>query len=99
MASTAERRAVNRLAGLWIASALLAAGGGVRADLASPGELSKAHSGLEGIKNCTKCHQAGAAELRAKQCLECHTELKQRLEAGAGYHGQLTAFQKESCVD
>ena len=98
MASSADRsrRRARGLAGLLFALSLASAGGG-RADLASPGELSKAHTGIEGLKNCTKCHQAGVAELRGKLCLDCHVELKQRIDAGTGYHGQLSARQKDSC--
>lgn len=51
----------------------------------SPGDLSKAHAELEGISNCTKCHEVGNKVTRAK-CLECHTEIKKNIAAGKGYH-------------
>ncbi len=41
----------------------------------SPGELSKAHSHLEGLTNCTKCHVLGEKETTSK-CLDCHKEIK-----------------------
>jgi len=61
----------------------------------SPGELSAPHSALEGIGNCTSCHQIGSASVGAK-CLDCHSEVKSRLEAGAGYHGKV---RNQSCVE
>ena len=48
---------VSRGANLAIAATLLATP--ARADLVSPGELSRAHEKLEGLQNCTKCHLAG----------------------------------------
>ena len=51
----------------------------------SPGELSNAHSHLEGISNCTKCHVLGEKETTSK-CLECHTEIKNLMDEGKGYH-------------
>jgi uncharacterized paraquat-inducible protein A len=41
----------------------------------SPGELSAAHAGLEGMSNCTRCHAMGKAIANHK-CLDCHQELK-----------------------
>ncbi len=51
----------------------------------SPGELTKAHANLEGLKNCTKCHVLGEKETTSK-CLECHTEINQLINLGNGYH-------------
>ena len=51
----------------------------------SPGELSEAHAHLEGLSNCTKCHVLNQ-KVSNEKCLECHTMLKQRIEAGKGYH-------------
>lgn len=67
-----------------------------RADLFSPGELSKAHQGLEGLSQCTKCHPAGG-QLSPEKCLDCHGELKPRLERGLGLHGRLPDAQKATC--
>ena len=52
----------------------LAAAGPARADLLSPGELAKGHASLEGMANCTKCHEAGK-RLSPTLCLECHNGL------------------------
>lgn len=51
----------------------------------SPGKLSSAHSGLEGLSNCTQCHTAGN-RVQPTNCLSCHTILKARIDAGKGLH-------------
>jgi hypothetical protein len=53
--------------------------------LVSPGKLSKAHSEYAGLNNCQKCHTPGKKSVDAK-CLDCHTELAARIEAGRGFH-------------
>ena len=71
----------------YIISALLFAvsfGFSVHAQI-SPGVLSKVHSQLEGLSNCTKCHELGEKVSSAK-CLACHTELKARIDQNKGYH-------------
>jgi hypothetical protein len=62
----------------------------------SPGELSKPHQDLEGLKNCTKCHVAGA-KLAPDRCLSCHEELKPQLARGEGFHGRLDEAARGSC--
>jgi hypothetical protein len=51
----------------------------------SPGPLSRAHESLSGITQCTSCHtlRVGSAELK---CLDCHTEIAQRLTQKRGLH-------------
>jgi hypothetical protein len=51
----------------------------------SPGSLAAVHSHLEGMSNCTKCHELGDKVTNAK-CLACHTELKARIDLNKGYH-------------
>ncbi|MBK8701254.1 MAG: cytochrome c family protein [Saprospiraceae bacterium] len=51
----------------------------------SPGKLSKAHSKLEGLSNCTECHTIGA-KIAEDKCLSCHKELQSRIAARKGYH-------------
>jgi hypothetical protein len=51
----------------------------------SPGDLTKAHSHLEGLSNCTKCHQLGE-QVNNSKCLECHTEIKELISSNRGYH-------------
>ena len=51
----------------------------------SPGELSKAHAGLEGVSNCIKCHVVGSKVTREK-CLACHKEIQANITEKKGYH-------------
>lgn len=51
----------------------------------SPGKLTDVHSHLEGISNCTKCHDLGK-KVTNEKCLDCHIELKVRIEQRKGYH-------------
>ena len=51
---------------------------GVRAQL-SPGDLTTAHSHLDGISNCTQCHVLGN-KVSSEKCLVCHTEIKERID-------------------
>jgi hypothetical protein len=69
-----------------------------RAQLFSPGPLSRAHHGLEGLRNCTRCHEGGRG-LSQQKCLACHTELQPQIAAHAGFHGRIPDAQRacESC--
>lgn len=60
----------------------------------SPGDLAKAHSNLEGITNCTKCHVLGEKLTNAK-CLDCHTEIKELVNSKKGYHASKEVSGKE----
>jgi hypothetical protein len=51
----------------------------------SPGDLSEPHAYLEGLSNCTKCHVLGN-KVSDEKCLNCHTEIQQRLNLQKGYH-------------
>lgn len=51
----------------------------------SPGELFKGHSHLEGNFNCTQCHTIGE-KVSNEKCLNCHTEIKKRVDQHKGYH-------------
>ncbi len=51
----------------------------------SPGPLSRAHAKLEGIANCTKCHDAGRT-LSAEKCLGCHKPIAERMASRKGVH-------------
>ena len=62
----------------------------------SPGELAKVHAQLEGMSNCTRCHILGK-KVSNQKCLECHTELKSRIDARKGYHSSPEILNKE-CV-
>jgi hypothetical protein len=73
---------------LWAAMAVVLVCAGVSAAQLSPGPLSRAHESLGGITQCTTCHtlRIGTAELK---CLECHTEIAQRLTQKRGLHATL----------
>ncbi|MFH1196820.1 MAG: cytochrome C [bacterium] len=58
--------------------------------------MTSAHSHLEGLSNCTKCHEIGEKVINSK-CLACHTEIKSRIDAGRGYHANSTVKNK-NCV-
>ncbi len=51
----------------------------------SPGDLSEAHSHLEGMSHCTDCHTFGE-KVSNDKCLACHKNLKSRIDQNKGYH-------------
>lgn len=61
----------------------------------SPGELSKAHANLEGIRNCVKCHKLGD-KVTNEKCLDCHTEIATRIQQHEGYHAS-SEVQGKDC--
>ena len=61
----------------------------------SPGELSTPHSKLEGISNCTQCHNLGKT-ISSDRCLACHVEIRMRIETRRGLHGR-NSYQQ--CID
>jgi hypothetical protein len=63
----------------------------------SPGDLSKAHSSLEGLNNCSKCHVLGEKETTSK-CLECHKEIKNLISQKKGYHASEEVNGKKCAV-
>ena len=63
----------------------------------SPGKLSNAHSDLEGISNCTQCHELGNKVLSSK-CLDCHQEINDLINDERGYHSNYEVTTKE-CFD
>ena len=76
---------------------LLAALAGMRAGAQiSPGPLAAVHSQLEGLSNCTQCHELGDKVTNAK-CLACHTELKARVDQNKGYHAS-AEIRGKKCV-
>jgi len=62
----------------------------------SPGPLHRAHEHLEGLKNCTQCHEVGSTTLRDR-CLECHQLLAQKLESEEGWHATITDQRCRDC--
>ena len=51
----------------------------------SPGPLSQAHASLSGPSHCVDCHDVAKHPPEYK-CLECHTEIRQRLDERRGLH-------------
>ena len=64
----------------------------------SPGDLSSAHADLEGIANCTRCHQLRQQGLDPDRCLECHVLLREMIDRGQGYHVSEAVAGKD-CAD
>ncbi|MBN1198302.1 MAG: cytochrome C, partial [Bacteroidales bacterium] len=62
----------------------------------SPGDLAEVHMHLEGISNCTKCHTIGS-KVTNEKCLDCHTEIKGRINQQLGYHASIRVRGK-TCV-
>ena len=55
----------------------------------SPGPLARAHQQLSGATNCTKCHDLARGPSQLK-CLECHTEIRDRVVNKRGLHATFT---------
>jgi len=76
---------------------LLGAARTAHAQLLSPGKLIAAHADLEGIRNCTKCHQLGERGISKEKCLDCHTVLADRITRRAGFHATVTGRNCGEC--
>ena len=64
----------------------------------SPGELTDAHAELEGMGNCTQCHDLGNRQPSSAKCLDCHEDIQSLLDANRGYHSSQEVRAKE-CAD
>jgi hypothetical protein len=62
----------------------------------SPGELSKPHIALEGMDKCVSCHELGKGP-SDRRCLDCHTEIDERLNSRRGYHHRLMQDRGNAC--
>lgn len=60
----------------------------------SPGDLSQPHADLEGMSNCTLCHDLGA-KVSDKKCLACHKEIQSLINRKEGYHAQGQVIKKD----
>jgi len=60
----------------------------------SPGELSEAHKQLEGLSNCTQCHEIGK-KVTNEKCLDCHKEIKNLTSKKEGYHASIKVQGKD----
>lgn len=65
----------------------------------SPGPLARAHQGLSGNGNCTKCHEL-STKAPTFRCLECHREIAEEIERNRGLHATFprSAAPGTSCV-
>ncbi len=61
----------------------------------SPGDLSQAHSDLEGMSKCTLCHDLGE-KVSNKKCLDCHDDIQSLLGTKSGYHAN-SKVKKQDC--
>lgn len=61
-----------------------------QAQLLSPGELSRVHEELEGVRNCTSCHALRKKGVDAGKCLSCHEPLQTRINSGKGFHATVS---------
>ena len=60
----------------------------------SPGELSEAHKDLEGMSNCTQCHEIGEKVLNNK-CLQCHEVIHSLINQNRGFHASNDVKRKD----
>ena len=63
----------------------------------SPGDLTEAHKHLEGMGNCTKCHDLGNKVTNAL-CLACHKEIDNLMDLNRGYHSSEEVKNKDCTV-
>ena len=63
----------------------------------SPGDLTASHANLEGMSNCTLCHDIGEKVSNTK-CLDCHKEIRSLLNRNDGYHASSKVVNKD-CFD
>ncbi|KAA3659737.1 MAG: cytochrome C [Calditrichaeota bacterium] len=61
----------------------------------SPGDLHDKHTQLEGMNNCTKCHELGK-KVSPDLCLQCHNLLRTQIEKAKGLHANP---EYKNCVD
>ena len=65
----------------------------------SPGPLSRAHQSINGMTDCTTCHELSTGQPTFK-CLDCHTEIARRIAARKGLHAtyNLKAGSSLECI-
>lgn len=61
----------------------------------SPGDLTAVHANLEGLGNCTKCHEIGE-KVQVSKCLDCHSEIKTLINSNKGYHSN-SGVKNKNC--
>ena len=68
----------------WIVLSILWTSNPVAAQI-SPGSLSRAHQSINGMTECTTCHELSTGKPTFK-CLDCHSEIARRIAARRGLH-------------
>lgn len=63
----------------------------------SPGDLTTAHADLEGLSNCTQCHELGE-KVDNDKCLDCHEAIKTLIINRQGYHSS-DEVRNKNCWD
>ena len=63
----------------------------------SPGDLTQAHAELEGMRNCTQCHDLGY-KVTNKKCLACHDDIQSLMDQNRGYHAS-SPVRRQDCFD
>ncbi len=63
----------------------------------SPGDLSQAHAKLEGMSNCTQCHELGD-KVTDRKCLECHKDVQSLINKKRGFHAD-PVVKKQNCIE
>lgn len=92
------RRSAKPLAlALAVGLAVLAIPAGGAGQLLSPGPLTTPHADLEGLRNCTNCHELGRKGASASRCRSCHTVIDTRIKAERGYHASVKDQACSSC--
>lgn len=66
------------------------------AQIISPGKLATVHSELDGLRNCTQCHQLRRQGASNSRCLDCHVPLGTRIAQETGYHASVST---QDCAD
>ena len=84
-------------AGVLVAVLAVLAAPPASAQLITPGKLSAPHSQLEGIGNCTQCHELRQRGVSDAKCLSCHEVLRARIDRKAGLHATFTDKPCASC--
>lgn len=87
----------RRLALLVGALVALVAARPLPAQLLSPGKLALPHASLEGMSNCTQCHDLGKPGVSNAKCLACHVDLRTRIDAREGLHATTANRNCASC--
>jgi hypothetical protein len=74
---------------LWLAIAAPPAAAAAPQVQLSPGPLVRAHAAIEGVTNCSQCHDPARAITPAR-CLTCHKRIAERIARKVGVHRNVT---------